>query len=84
MMHTDNQHYDAQCFLSVGDLVLGLLERVNSDGTAGRELGVLDRMARLTALGQSYGEAVEAMYLTQHFKVAILGFDVNKSPPQKN
>ena len=57
MMHTDNQHYDAQCFLSVGDLVLGLLERVNADGSAGRELPVLDRMARLTALGQSYGES---------------------------
>jgi hypothetical protein len=55
MMHADNQHYDAQCFLSVGDLVLGLLERVNNDGTAGAELAVLDRMARLTALGQSYG-----------------------------
>ena len=56
-MHTDNQHYDAQCFLSVGDLVLGFLERVNASGTAGRDLSVLERMARLTALGQSYGEA---------------------------
>jgi len=55
-MHADNQHYDAQCFLSVGDLVLGLLERANASATAGRELSVLDRMAELTKIGQAYGE----------------------------
>lgn len=70
MMHADNQHYDAQCFLSVGDLVLGLLQRVNSDD-AGRELTVLDRMARLTALGQSYGKASREVFDPQSRRLLL-------------
>jgi len=54
-MHSDGQHYDASCFLSVGDLVLGLLERANASSAAGASLPVLDRMAALTKLGQAYG-----------------------------
>ena len=53
-MHSDGAHYDAQCFLSVGDIVLGFLERVNAAATASSELPVLHRMAELTTLGQSY------------------------------
>lgn len=53
-MHADNQHYDAQAFISCGDLVLGFLERVNSSATATRDANVLDRMAALTAVGQAY------------------------------
>ena len=55
-MHADNQHYDAQAFISCGDLVLGFLERVNSTATATRDANVLDRMAALTAVGQAYSK----------------------------
>ena len=55
-MHADNQHYDAQAFISCGDLVLGFLERVNSTATATRDVNVLDRMAALTAVGQAYSK----------------------------
>ncbi len=55
-MHSDNTHYDAQCFLSVGDIVLGFLERVNAAATASSELPVLQRMAELTLLGQAYAQ----------------------------
>ena len=53
-MHSDGAHYDAQCFLSVGDIVLGFLERVSAAAAAKPELPVLHRMAELTTLGQSY------------------------------
>ena len=55
-MHADNQHYDAQAFISCGDLVLGFLERVNSTATATLDANVLDRMAALTAVGQAYSK----------------------------
>ena len=55
-MHSDGTHYDAQCFLSVGDILLGFLERVNAAATASAELPVLHRMAELTRLGQAYAE----------------------------
>lgn len=55
-MHSDNTHYDSQCFLSVGDIVLGFLERVNAAATASPELPVLQRMAELTRLGQTYAQ----------------------------
>ena len=55
-MHADNQHYDAQAFISCGDLVLGFLERVNSTATATRDVNVLDRMAALTDIGQAYSK----------------------------
>ena len=57
-MHADNQHYDAQAFISCGDLVLGFLERVNSTATATRDANVLDRMAALTAVGQAYSKTL--------------------------
>ena len=53
---SDGAHYDAQCFLSVGDIVLGFLERVSAAATAKPELPVLHRMAELTTLGQTYAE----------------------------
>jgi len=56
VMHADNQHYDAQAFISCGDLVLSFLERVNSTATATRDANVLDRMAALTAVGQAYSK----------------------------
>ena len=56
-MHADNQHYDAQCFLSVGDLCLGILERVAVEGAnTSNALTVLTRMAALTKIGQKYGK----------------------------
>lgn len=55
-VHADGQHYTAQCFLSIGDLVTAFIERANATGRCGGDLHVLERIGGLTAAGQAFSE----------------------------
>ena len=55
-VHADGQHYTAQCFLSIGDLVSAFIERANATGRCGGDLHVLERIGGLTAAGQAFSK----------------------------